>query len=156
MGGSRAILPTKPVVDTAKMRRAVTGALDTGAKEVQADFNRTTASWRHGVDFTVRTPQAWVRDIFTEDDIWQMLNAGTREHLILPKRGKMLAFGTPFRAKTVPQSLSSGPGSVGGNRVFSRGVIHPGTDARDWDLVVAVKWIDVFPSRMRDAIRSVL
>lgn len=150
------ILPKKAIIDTAKLRRAVAQTLDTSARDVVTDFEQTTATWRHDAPFVIRPTAPWQRDIFTDDRIWQMLNAGTREHMIFPRRASRLAFKTPFRSKTLPRSLSSGPGAVGSQQNYALGVMHPGTEARDWDLTAAIKWVDEFPERVARAIKEAL
>lgn len=151
---ARAILPRKAIIDVARHRAAINEVLNVAAHDVRDDFLRTVATWEHSVDFVINVPDDYVRTVSTTDEIYSMLNAGTPPHLIFPKQGKFLRFQTPFQAKTVPQSISSGPGSVGGQTVYSRGVAHPGTKARDWDGTIAVKWLGIFPKRMQAAIRK--
>lgn len=151
---ARAILPRKAIIDVARHRQAIGDVLDKTAEDIRKDFLKTVATWEHEVTFTIEVPDAYVRTVSTADSIYGMLNAGTPPHLIFPRNKTMLRFNTPFQAKTVPQSISSGPGSVGSQTVFSRGVAHPGTKARDWDLTIALKWLDIFPKRMQQAIRK--
>jgi hypothetical protein len=150
---SRAILPKKPLIFNApKQRMVITGQLNVVAKYIQDDFKKTVSTWKHDVSFVITIPEEYTRRIATDDEIYGMLNAGTPEHLILPRNVKLLRFNVPFRAKTVPQQISSGPGSIGSQTVFSRGVNHPGTDARDWDITIALKWIDLVGKLFQDAI----
>lgn len=151
---ARAILPRKSIINVARHRAAINETLDKTADDVRKDFLRTVATWEHSVEFTIEVPDSFVRTVSTADEIYGMLNAGTPPHLIFPKAGGFLRFQAPFQAKTVPQSISSGPGSIGGQTVYSRGVAHPGTKARDWDLTIALKWLDIFPKRMQAAIRK--
>lgn len=151
---AKAILPRKAIIDVARHRAAINEVLNVAAHDVRDDFLKTVATWEHEVTFAIEAPDDYVRTVSTADTIYGMLNAGTPEHLIFPRNGGLLRFNTPFQAKTVPQSINSGPGSVGAQTVYSRGVIHPGTKARDWDITIALKWLDIFPKRMQAAIRK--
>jgi hypothetical protein len=134
------IKPDRPVFSLAHQRRAITATLEMVADGIAQDFDKTTATWHDRPSFAVRKRGEFVREISTSHRVYAMLNEGTREHLILPRASKVLRFQTPFRAKTVPRSISSGPGSQGGDTVWSRGVHHPGTEPREWDQTIADKW----------------
>lgn len=140
MGKSKVILPKKLIVDVKAQKRAVTNTLNATAKGIKADFGVTTQTWNHRPEFTIEAPEAYVREIGTDDPVYNMLNEGTPEHDIRPRHSKVLHFQTPFRSKTVPRQIRSRKGATGKNDVFSRGVHHPGTEAREWDKVIAEKW----------------
>lgn len=140
MGKSKVILPKKLIVDVAAQRRAITNALSATAKGIKADFGVTTQTWSHKPSFSITSPEPFVREVSTDDAVYGMLNEGTPEHEIRPRRSKVLHFQTPFRSKTVPRQVRSRKGATGKNEVFSRGVHHPGTEAREWDKVIAEKW----------------
>lgn len=156
MAKSQAIIPKRPIINVFAQRQAIGAVLNVAAQDVRDDFKKTTATWEHKVEFTIAVPAEWERTISTSDEIYGMLNAGTPPHLIFPKRSKLLRFNTPFKAKTVPQSITSGPGSVGSQTVFSKGVAHPGTKARDWTITIALKWLDKLPGRMQREIGRAL
>jgi hypothetical protein len=151
---ARAIVPRKTIIDVSRHRTAINEVLDKTADDVRKDFLRTVATWEHKVDFVIEVPDAYVRTVSNADTIYVMLNAGTPEHLILPRNGRFLRFNTPFQAKTVPQSISSGPGSIGGQTVYSRGVVHPGTEPRQWASTIAKKWQKEFSARLQRGIKS--
>lgn len=134
------ILPKNLVADPQKMARVLTNVLEAVAKNIQTDFRVTTQTWSGKPDFTIEQPSEYERVVGTGDENYTRLNAGTGPHEILPRAGSVLRFNTPFRAKTVPHSISSGPGAKGGTVVFSRGVHHPGTKARAWDTAIREKW----------------
>jgi len=148
---TKAILPTKPL-DVDGMRRALENALTMSAKAVQVDFGVTVQTWDHGVTFAIEQPAPLARTVATDDSIYGMLNAGTKAHRILPRNGGTLRFNSPFKAKTSPRSISSGPGARGSNEVWARGVDHPGTTAREWDQVIAEKWKKLLPTQLQRAI----
>jgi len=148
------IIPKKLIADPQKMARALTNALNGVAKDIQVDFKVTTQTWKHRADFAISNPATYTRRVATDDTIYGYVSGGTRPHRIAPKGGGMLRFNTPFKAKTVPNKIMSGPGSVGGATVFSRGVNHPGTTARNFDVAIKEKWDKQFAQIMQRAIDS--
>ena len=140
MAGSRVILPKKLVGDPKKMARVITNTLNAVAMDIKIDFATTTQTWGDKPEFAIEQPDPYTRIVGTDGEIYGMLNEGTPAHDIRPRNGRILRFGTPFRAKTVPRSISSGPGSKGKNVVWSRGVHHPGTKPRKWDEAIREKW----------------
>lgn len=150
---STPILPKRmPVVDASAQKTAIAQAMRETADLIVKDFETTVATWDHGVSFDVvmSTPYNWT--IGTSDSIYTMLNAGTKRHRIRPRRATRLRFFGPFRAKTVPKSIFSGPGYVGGNLFLAKVVNHPGTKARQWDATIAKKYKKLFGKLMQQRI----
>lgn len=145
------ILPKKLVADPAKLSRALTNALNGVAKDIQVDFMVTTQTWEHKVPFLIQVLGAYRRIVATDDEIYGYVNDGTRPHRIRPK-GKMLRFNTPFKPKTLPSKIMSGPGGKGTSEVFSREVNHPGTKARKFDVAIKDKWDKEFAVIMQRAV----
>jgi hypothetical protein len=129
------------ILNPERIARAVENGMQAAAEGVRADFYATTNTWERGVSFTISRPGAFRRIIGTDDEIWTMLNQGTKPHLIYPRRAKALAFATGGRAKTKPRVLGSSAGSQGSTFVTTRGPVqHPGTKAREWDTTAQKKW----------------
>jgi len=137
VANSTAILPKGKRLD---MRKVIQNTLTAQAKAIKADFGVTVQTWDHKPKIAISTPSPYERAIVVEGDIYAMLNEGTRAHDIKPKRGGVLRFQGPFRAKTLPNEIASQGGQKGNVTVWSRGVHHPGTKARNWDRVIAKKW----------------
>lgn len=148
------IIPKQLVADPKKLARALENALNGVAKDIQLDFAVTTQTWQHKPSFPISSPSAYRRVIATDDPIYGYVNDGTRAHIIRPKAGGVLVFRGPFRAKTVPNQIASGPGSVGSAETFSRGVQHPGTKPRNFDTAIHDKWDRLFGPIMQRAIDS--
>ena len=148
------IIPKKLIADPQKLARSLTNALNGVAKDIQVDFKTTTQNWQHAVAFPIESPATYRRTISTDDPIYGFVNDGTRPHRIAPKGGGVLAFNTPFRAKTVPGQIMSGPGGSGSTQAFARGVNHPGTKARNFDKTIHDKWEKEFPVIMQRAVDS--
>jgi hypothetical protein len=136
---ARAIKPKKASIDPKRQLKAITNGLDVAAKGIKKDLELPTKTWSHSAPADIQGT-GFVRQITVSDEVYAMLNEGTDPHPIRAKRSKVLAFNTPFRSKTVPRSLTSGPGSIGSTTVLRREVQHPGTEPREWDATVAEDW----------------
>lgn len=147
------IIPKKLIADPAKLSRALTNALNGVALDIQTDMRVTVQTWEHKPSFPIGSPSDYRRIIATDDAVYAYVNDGTRPHRILPK-GKMLRFRTPFQSKTLPNQIMSRGGSVGSAEVFSRGVNHPGTKARQFDITIKQKWDKQFRDIMQRALDS--
>lgn len=155
MAKSRLILPRKLLADPAKLTRALVNTLNGVALDIKVDFQVTTQTFTHKPTFTIDSPSPYTRVVSTDDEIYSMLNEGTRAHDIFPKAGGILRFKTPFTSKTLPRQIMSRSGSKGTNEAISkRGVHHPGTAAREWDTTIAQKWDKQFGKIMQRAIDS--
>lgn len=126
----KAIKPDRPF-DLAAFRRARDQALDTTAKWVKAQQEKTVKGWRDEPTFTIDSPRDNERVIGTDDERYGYVDDGTRPHVIVA-RGKVLKFAPGGTAKTRPRVIGSGAGSRGGAIVFRPRVQHPGTEARDF------------------------
>jgi len=109
-------------------------ATESAAKYISTILKRTTTHWNHTVEFNVDNHGANF-DVYTEDDVWNMLDQGTRAHWIRPKNpGYPLRFATGgFVPKTKVATFASYPGAqASGSTVRTMEVWHPGTAAREW------------------------
>lgn len=141
MAKPQVILPKRPILDVRKMKGAIVSTLNGQAKAIKVDFDVTTQTWNHRPTFKITAPSEYTREISTNDDIYAMLNKGTKPHTIRPKSARgILRFTTPFRSKTIPNQIRSRRGDKGKTPVVARVVHHPGTAARNWNKVIAKKW----------------
>lgn len=151
----RPILPRGRGLDRRRAERAIENALTGVAKAAKADFDTTTQTWRGRPQFVIEESPGQ-RVVGTDDDIYGMLNEGTRPHTIAPKK-KILVFKSGYRAKTVPMYIGSRAGGTSGGQVVTRKPVrHPGTAARKWDEAVGRKWERLFPVTMQRAIDAEL
>lgn len=138
----QAIVP--PNLDAKRLIRALRNGMKNASEDVIVDFMTTTMTWKHQPTFKATEVSAAEWIVSTDDNVWAMLNDGTKPHIIRPKRAKFLRFqwGGPgsFKAKTRPGYLGSNKGKVSGPVVFRRQVRHPGTKARKWTDAAKVKW----------------
>jgi hypothetical protein len=137
---STIIKPSRPVFDAKKQERIIQNTLTAQAKGIKVDFDVTTQTWKHRPTFAIATSATYERTVSTDDEVYGMLNKGTKKHDIKPKRTRFLVFNTPFRSKTLPNKIMSRAGSVGETVARARVVHHPGTAARNWARTIAKKW----------------
>lgn len=143
----------KQVFDVDGQRKRVRKAQEQAAGGIQADLEAVTATWKHKPKIEVRISEGQA-DVIIKDRIFNYLNEGTRGgYLIFPKRKKRLAFGVPFRSKTQPGSLMSGPGSRGSTTIVRPYVQHPGIKARRFTKTALDKWEKIFLADIRAAVR---
>jgi hypothetical protein len=129
-------LPTKGI-DPAKFKAAIERGLETQAKKVKTDFEKTTDTWDDKVDFTI-TGSNGQRIVGTAHKIYNWVNNGTPAHLISPVNKRFLRFPGSFGPKTAPGLLYSLTGQKGGPEVFTpHPVLHPGTKPRSFDKLIA-------------------
>lgn len=145
---------------------AVSAEIDQTIKEFEkiavAEHAAVVKTWKHQPEFKVRRYGWLVKgnhaisvQVWTDDPVWRYVDEGTKPHVIRPKKpGGVLAFPSQFKAKTQPQVLKSGTGSSGGATVFSKGVRHPGTKARNFSPMLQRKLDNLFGVMINAAIRK--
>lgn len=147
----KVIIPKSVALDPKRLLRAIENGLDGAAKNVLIDFKVTVQTWQQKPDFAI-SESPGERTIGTDDEIYGYVNDGTRAHLIVAKTAAGLAFGSQFTPKTSVRVIGSSAGSRGGPLRRPKAVRHPGTEAREFDEVIAEKWRDLFPVIMQRAI----
>lgn len=141
-----AIRPRKsPLYDLAAFEAAMQTALESTAKDVIADYQKTTKTWVHQPEFTILNSSFRVGsrvvsvDIGTEDEIYGYVDNGTKPHIIRPVRAKVLAFNAGSQPKTRPNRLIATAGSPGTQPVKTMIVHHPGSKPRNFSKMIAKK-----------------
>lgn len=123
-------------------------------KEVDKDFDSTVRTWdnkpKWDKEFKAGSNQIRFATM-TANEIYGYVSGGTKPHRIVPKRAKVLAFPGTFKAKTSPGTIPSGAGGSSGATVYSKGVMHPGTKARNFDEQIRRKWEKPFANRLKTA-----
>lgn len=132
------------LIDPKRLIRALRNGMANAAEDVIVDFETTTATWKHKPTFKATEVSAAEWIVSTNDSVWAMLDAGTKPHVIRPKRAKRLrfqwgGFGS-YKAKTRPGYLGSNKGGIKGPIVYRRQVRHPGTEPRKWTAAAEKKW----------------
>lgn len=148
--------------NTGAYAQAFGNSLDKVVKGVQAEFNKTTASWSHVPSWTqeTKTNQSVVSfKVVTQDQIYDWVNSGTatgrggQEYHIYPRFKKRLAYGIVFKEKTTPGIIGSGPGGRSGPYTIRNFTIHPGIRPRKFDVEVKKVWEPKFVDEMTAAMK---
>lgn len=133
------IKPSAKAINFSRFAPAAKLGLEDAAKDAKKDFEKTSATWAHQPMFVIKEqPTGYL--VGTEDDVWNMLDVGTRAHLIIARKAKRLRFRAGFTPKTRPGFVGSQTGGANGDPVFASVVHHPGTTARAWSKLIAAKY----------------
>lgn len=152
------LVPITPKGFAEQMRRlpgAVKKGMRQAAEAVKTDFESSTATWEHNVAFTIQEDGDNLI-VGTDDEIYGYVDKGTKPHVIVPKRGRMLRFTAGGRPKTQPGRITSGAGSKGGVVVIRPRVDHPGTAPRNFSAEIYKRWRRGVQPFIRNAIEEAL
>jgi hypothetical protein len=148
------LAPIKPRAQIDFKKYADAGKL--GLRDA-ADFEKTTATWEHDVEFGIKEQSTGflVGPTGGATDIYGYVEHGTRAHQIVARRAKRLRFSPGGSAKTRPGFVGSTSGSAGSGVVFRRMVMHPGTKPRGFSKLIKAKWqvqaLRLIERRIREA-----
>jgi hypothetical protein len=147
--------------------QAITAAAKQAGNEIEKDFQATTKTWKHKVDFVkeidigVSPVQVLVG---TDDEIYRYVDEGTKEHPIFAgiytgksdKKALVFPWGGKgsYKAKTTPGVIGSQAGGSSGPIVAFPFVQHPGTKARNFDETIRKKWEPKFKRLMEQAFKT--
>ena len=144
----KAIKPSRLKQDA--FRLAALNAMRKVGTQIERDFEKTTATWKHDVEFD-RAISLSQKDggptlvVDTGDKIYKFVSGGTRVRY---------ATMTPdFVAKTTPRVIGSGPGA-GGLAFVNKQRPRPGIKARQFHETIANKWRAPFKRAMEAAMRE--
>lgn len=112
------------------------------ASQMRRDFEKTVSTWKKKPKFKIKKVRgsSISYTVSTGNAIYGYVTLGTVPHIIRPKRAKMLRFYTGGSPKTTPNILKSGPGTAGTNLRFAKLVKHPGTEARNFHIIIAKRF----------------
>lgn len=156
MAGFKVFRPDKLKLDA--IRLEVLNELRSVGREVKRDYDGTVSNWKpenkptFEMSIGLSGGPTLIVVATGNTEIYEYVTLGTDAHIILPRNSPRLAFRTGYTAKTSPGSLQSGPGGYSGNIVYSQGVIHPGTEPRDFEGQIEEKYRKIFADRMEQAV----
>lgn len=133
------IVPKRRTLDPRRQQQAIDAGLKDAADEALKDFEETTKTWQHQPTFTAKPQKDGVL-IGTDDDIWSMLDKGTKPHTIVAHKITLRFPGGLYKAKTRPGFIGSQSGGSSGPLTFRKQVHHPGTAPRGWSKLIRKKW----------------
>lgn len=141
MGLEAITVDAKSLFNGGLVEQLLTQAVNQTLKVIDSDFRKTTNSWKQQPEFTIKLARLQggdlVGEVSTNDAIYLYVNNGTVAHDIRPRNAKKLHFMSGYRAKTSHRVIGSHAGGPSGSDVFSQGVHHPGTEAREFDKEIA-------------------
>jgi hypothetical protein len=161
MAEIRVKIHTPKGMNDAAFRKALLDGLKQTEKGILKDFEDTTETWEHEVEFKhgAQLKQDGGRAyVETNDEIYGYVNNGTKPHPI-PTTGlgwMRFRWGGKgsYRPKTRPGRFGSKPGGPSGPWVTMRKVQHPGTDPRKFDELIANRWRSLFKRTMTYAVQD--
>ena len=144
------------VLNVKEMNDSLSRGMKKSRDKMLQMFKRTTKTWKHKVTFETAMGETFGNrfvSVWTSDKIYEYVDKGTQEHIILPKKpGGVLAFRGVYKAKTTPGVLDAHGGGSSGPTIFSRGVIHPGTEARGFSELIQGEMEKEFEETMGEAL----
>lgn len=117
------VILTQPRSTPDAAKRAVKRGLDRSAKLARERVQAKVIGWKTRPRFTIKNDSVLERTVATDNLIFHFQDAGTKPHIIRPRRRRFLRF--------VPRG--------GSGFVFARQVNHPGTDAQRWTTTIAAQ-----------------
>lgn len=154
-------LPEKPFTTKKWLDEVARTQRQTSVPRLKALFQKTVFGWSKKPDFgwsQTRTANEMSITMYPQGeaaDIWQLVNAGSPPHSIMPKRGGFLSFRPGYRSATKPGSLQSGRAYRSGKYVGAGRVEHPGFEARDFIELIAQEYENPYVGDIQDAIDRV-
>jgi hypothetical protein len=136
-----------------KMPSLVDDTMRSIAEDAKSDFEKTTETWKNKPRFDV-VKQTRSYNVTTQDAVYAYVDKGTKPHRIRPVNANVLAFQGGYQAKTTPRVIASRSGGPSGPVVFSVGVMHPGTEARQFTKTILDKWQKKVAPTMRIALKG--
>lgn len=155
----KVILPKALIADKETLERVLTNGARMAGEQLRSDFEATVNTWTKRPTFERNDLGVGSVEVITDNKIWAMLDAGTKPHIIVPRRAKALRFAWggfgSYTAKTKVGWLSSRNSKMSKNSqtVYRKRVKHPGTEARKWIETAANKWGKKFPETMNRALQ---
>lgn len=150
------IKPIIPKIGTPDLAQIAKTELRREVVAVKRELALPTRRFKHKVEFYETQPSGAASsgvEVATKDKVYNILDGGAKKHTIKPKKAKMLAFNSIFKAKTKPDSLNSGAGRSSPPVAFARVVHHPGIKPRNWTKIVLKRSRKRFPANVDKAVR---
>ena len=159
---AKAIKPPKLKID--EVRLAILNALKKEGRLEAKKLQETTQHWKGAkptFDFTVSLAGGKEALLLTgvSGDTegaqkWIWLNYGTKRHVITARRAPFLQFRVGGRAGSTPRSWSTSAAVPGTEPRRARRVMHPGTKAREWTILLYEERWQPFAKAVNDALEQ--
>jgi hypothetical protein len=153
-----------PTVETMGMkwvRLDVLNEMRKVGRDMKKDFDKAFATFSEPkpkvetkIHLTRATPTATI-DLFVRDPKGrvELLDAGTKSHMVAARRAKVMRWRGGFRSKTRPRWIGSRTGGQTGNPRFSRRHRVSGIKAREYGKTMVKRWQKPYSKRLDKAAR---
>ena len=146
-------------LNQAAMFAAMVKYMDLLVKEIEYDFKQTVKTWEEKPDFDVRKSIGFVKikvSVTTDDEVYLWVSRGTKPHLITPlDPDGVLVYQEEYHPKTHIGLIEATDGGEEGELVFSKYALHPGIEARNFDVTIREKWENIFALYLESMFREV-
>jgi hypothetical protein len=149
------VLPNKYRTLAPQFREVIARELDREGRTIVREYSITTRTWKHKVRFEMQIFPDGQMIVGTDDEKFGYVDKGTRPHIIRPRLAKALRFNTVFRAKTVPNQMTSRPGLSSPPVAVRMEVHHPGTKPRNFTKLMAKRSSTRFSRNMAKAMKTI-
>jgi len=126
-------------------------------EDVYPAFLKTIESWDNKPLFSKLTKaesNGIIGQVWTDDNVYHILDGGAKRHPIAPKNSKFLSFQTNFTPKTRPKWIGSQGGGKSGSWAHVKFVDHPGVKAREWAKTIAEDTQSLVAIKFREELRK--
>ena len=148
------VIPNKYRALAPQFREAIASEMEREGRTVVREYGITTRTWKRSVRFEMHIFPDGEMVVGTDDRIFGYVDEGTRPHIIRPRLAKALRFNTVFRAKTVPNQMTSRPGLSAPPVAVRMEVHHPGTKPRNISKLMAKRSGARFPKNIARAMKT--
>lgn len=158
---ARTIKPRK--LNVAKVRQNILNALRKEGNVVKREYEKTVATWNDppkfealvGLDRPPGAASVLVGPVGTELQVNKFVwtDQGTKPHVITAKNAPALVFQSGYSPATVPNRIASYPAGRFGEFVRVQSVPHPGTEPRNFTIIITNRRRKPFTQAMIAAAR---
>lgn len=149
------VLPNKYRTLAPQFREAIAQELEREGDTIVREYGYTVKTWKRKPHFEKQIFPDGQMIAGTDDEIFGYVDEGTRPHIIRPRRAKALRFNTVFRAKTIPNQMTSRPGLSAPPVAHRLEVHHPGTKPRNLTKLMAKRSAIRFSRNMTKAMKKI-
>ena len=128
-------------------------------EDVYPAFLKTIESWDNKPLFSKLTKtesNGIIGQVWTDDNVYHILDGGAKPHPITATKGEFLHFQTGFTPKTRPRWIGSQSGGKDKSSPWAhvKFVDHPGVKAREWAKTIAEDTQSLVVNKFREELRK--
>ena len=142
----------------AALQKEMQQAYEVVKKSMRLKLEETVRTWNRKPVFILEVTErkgSFFISAYTRSQVWNWVNEGTKPHIILPKKAKLLMFQRGYFAKTQVNRIQSRNGARFGPRVVAKAVRHPGFPGRNFSGVIEQQTAPILAQETERAILRV-